>query len=144
MIKKIGKFFPLWVVFSFLFCGMIFAAEGDVIWTRTHNGTANQDDCGYGIAVDSSGNVYVTGCEEVIGEKHNIWVRKYDSDGNELWTRTYSGTAHDDDGYGIAVDGSGNVYVTGSEAVTGESYNIWLRKYEGPFGEHFEPPIKGK
>jgi hypothetical protein len=131
MINKIGKFLPLLVIFSFLFCGMIFAAEGDVIWTRTHNGSANSCDGGYGIAVDASGNVYVTGCEYVIGEWFNIWVRKYDSDGNEIWTRTYNGTSNDwDEGHGIAVDRSGNVYVIGDEYVTGESSNIWVRKYD--------------
>jgi len=119
-------------------------SDGDVVWTRTYNDVANGGDSGYGIAVDRSGNVYVTGYEAVTGEGSNIWVRKYDSDGDVVWTRTYNGTANSwDRGYGIAVDGGGNVYVTGYEFVTGESYNIWVRKYEGAFGEHFEPPQEG-
>jgi len=131
MINKTGKFFPLLIIFSFLFSGMIFAAEGDIVWTRTYNGTANQSDCGYGIAVDGSGNVYITGYESVTGESNNIWVRKYDSEGKEVWTDTYNGTADGEDrGYGIAVDGNGKVYVAGSEWVTGEGYNIWVRKYD--------------
>ena len=130
------KFSVLLVLLSFLFCGTIFAAEGDVIWTKTYNGTANDWDFGCDIAVDGSGNVYVTGYEWVTGEGTNIWVRKYDSDGNELWTRTYNGTANDEDeGYGIAVDGSGNVYVTGYEEVAGELDNIWVRKYDSEGNE---------
>jgi len=125
------KFFPLMCILYSLFYGIVFAAEGDVIWTRTHNDSGDGDDRGYGIAVDASGNVYVTGYETVAGQGCNVWVRKYDPDGNEVWTRTYNGAADNFDiGYGIAVDASGNVYVTGYETVAGEGENIWLRKYD--------------
>ena len=124
------KISVLLVVLSLLFCGTIFGAEGDVIWTRTYNGTSNGKDEGHAIAVDGSGNVYVTGSERVSRKKDNIWVRKYNSDGYEIWTSTHNGTANGSDcGYGIAVDGSGNVYVTGSEEVSEEEENIWVRKY---------------
>jgi len=119
-------------------------SNGNVVWTRTYNGAEDVDDGGYGIAVDGSGNVYVTGDEWVTGEQNNNWVRKYDSDGDVVWTKTHNGPANEKDrSFGIAVDGSGNVYVTGCETVTGESQNIWVRKYEGAYGEHFEPPVEG-
>jgi len=125
------KISVLLVVLSFLFCGTIFGAEGDVLWTRTYDSPGAGDDIGWGIAVDGSGNVYVTGYEEVAGEEDNIWVRKYTSGGDVVWTRTYNGADDGDDiGYGIAVDGSGNVYVTGYETVSGEGGNIWVRKYD--------------
>jgi hypothetical protein len=130
MINKILNFFILLFIYSFLFCGMIFAAEGDVIWTRTYNGPANDWDFGYGIAVDGTGNVYVTGSVTVSLEDEDIWGRKYNSEGDEVWTRTHNGTANPfDEGYGIAVDGSGNVYITGCEDVIGQGTNIWVRKY---------------
>jgi len=125
------KISVLLVVLSFLFCGTVLAAEGDVLWTRTYNDAANAGDYGYGIAVDGDGNVYVVGSDYVIGQNDNIWVRKYDSNGYVVWTSTYNGADNGVDiGYGIAVDGSGNVYVTGREKVTGEGYNIWVRKYD--------------
>ena len=40
-----------------------------------------------------------------------MFVRKYDTDGKELWTRQFGSTSYDY-GYGVAVDGSG-VYVAG-------------------------------
>ena len=67
MINKTGGLFPLLVIFSFLFCGIILAAEGNVVWTRTYNGAADDCDVGLGIAADGSGNVYVTGFECVTG-----------------------------------------------------------------------------
>jgi uncharacterized delta-60 repeat protein len=107
-----------------------YSSSGNEVWTRTHNGPDNNNDAGYSIAVDTSGNVYVTGYETVTGEGENIWIRKYNSDGSTNWTRTHNGSADSvDRGYGIAVDTSGNVYVTGFENANNGGYNIWVRKY---------------
>ena len=105
-------------------------SAGNVIWTRTHDGPADNLDYGKGIAVDTSGNVYAIGDERVTGEGANIWVRKYDSAGNVIWTRTHNGNANGSDyGNGITVDTKGNVYAIGNTTITGESYNIWVQKY---------------
>ena len=118
--------------------------NGAEIWTRTYNGVANGVDMGSGIAVDISGNVYVTGSEEIAGHSYNIWTRKYNSNGAEIWTRTYNGAANStDSGIGIAVDDSGNVYVTGTEEVTGQSYNIWTRKYDSSGSEVWTKTYNG-
>src|SRR3989339_285542 len=102
------------------------------LWTKTYNGATNGNDYGMGIAVDISGNIYVTGYEKITGQSANIWIRKYDNNGAEIWTRTYNGVANGVDmGSGIAVDISGNVYVTGSEEIAGHGSNIWTRTYNG-------------
>ncbi len=107
-------------------------SDGTELWTRTYDGPANGWDIGMDIAVDGSGNVYVIGTVSVSGQLANIWVRKYDGDGNEVWTKTYNGAADDwDNGSDIAVDGSGNVYVAGYETVSGQGLNVWVRKYDG-------------
>jgi len=72
-------------------------SSGAEIWSLTDVGDA------YGIAVDSSGNVYVTYYNNA-GSKT---VRKLNSSGAEIWSLTDVGNA-----CGIAVDSSGNVYVT--------------------------------
>ena len=106
-------------------------SNGMDVWVRSYNGNANKDDKGNGITVDNSGNVYVTGFETVNGQGTNVWIRKYDSNGNEVWTKTYNGIANGDDaGNAVAVDNSGNVYVTGYETIAGEYENIWTRKYD--------------
>ena len=86
---------------------------------------------GRSIAVDSSGNVYVTGTTTgdlfatVAGES-DAYVAKYDTDGNQVWAKQF-GSIHREWGNGVAVDSSGNVYVTGTTmgdlfgTITGES-----------------------
>ncbi len=81
-------------------------------------------DGGYGITVDDSGNAYVTGFTESSDfptqNPHQTYqggfdavVTKLSSSGDSLVYSTYLGGGEEDCGYGIAVDGSGNAYVTG-------------------------------
>lgn len=82
-------------------------------------------DEGYAIAVDSAGAVYVTGwtyCNDFFTSgaydiSHNgaqdVFVAKLSADGSTLEYATYLGGDSNEEGHGIAVDGSGNAYVTG-------------------------------
>ena len=87
------------------------------------------DDYGYGIAVDGSGNAYVAGVTESTeatfpvtvgpdltynGDPCDAFVAKVNSTGTALLYCGYIGGSDNDSGYGIAIDGSGNAYVTGS------------------------------
>jgi hypothetical protein len=87
-------------------------ADGNEIWTRQFGEGSIQ-----GITVDVSG-VYVAGSTEGAFQGQTsmgLWdafVRKYDVDGNEAWTRQL-GTRESDHAYGIAVDVSG-AYLAGS------------------------------
>ncbi len=85
----------------------------------------NSDDYAYGIAVDSSGNAYVTGgtsstdfptqnpLQATYGGNQDAFVTKFSADGASLVYSTYLGGNSDDRGDGIAVDSSGNAYATG-------------------------------
>jgi Beta-propeller repeat len=83
------------------------------------------DDFGVGIAVDSSGNAYITGqtdstdfptvnpLQAANGGSLDTFVAKINSTGSALFYSTYLGGSDFDFGYGIAVDNSGNAYITG-------------------------------
>jgi hypothetical protein len=84
-------------------------------------------DRGNAIAVDGSGNAYVTGYtrstdydvtpgafQTTNGGNADVFVTKLNATGTALVYSTYIGGSGDDEGYGIAVDESGNAYVTGS------------------------------
>ncbi len=85
-------------------------------WTR-QLGTANHD-CGYAVAVDAGGNVYVTGYTGGGLDGNNnagyddMFLVKYNAAGEKQWTRQL-GTTSSDYGHGVAVDASGYVYVAG-------------------------------
>ncbi|MFH1957305.1 MAG: right-handed parallel beta-helix repeat-containing protein, partial [bacterium] len=93
--------------------------------STTFNGYGNNDDFGYGVAVDTSGNVYVTGNVSG-GVETDIWVAKYNS--NLILQSSITVGGSNSSGYGVAVDTSGNVYVTGS-VYYGANKNIWVAKY---------------
>jgi hypothetical protein len=111
--------------------------SGNALWTRQF-GTSSEDHA-EGVAVDALSNVYVVGeIFEVSGGAWadiDVFVKKYDVSGNELWTRQF-GTSDWDFVSGVAVDALGNAYVAGevSEALPGQtSYggkDVFVRKYD--------------
>ena len=87
---------------------------GDTLWVRRYNGPGNGPDVALALAVDGSGNLYVTGRSRDIGTDDDYVTIKYDSTGNTLWVRRYNGTGNfADEAIAIAVNGSGDLYVTG-------------------------------
>jgi hypothetical protein len=96
-----------------------------VIYSTYLGGTA--EDLGFGIAVDSAGNAYVTGettsvdfptanpAQSGTGGRADVFVSKLNPSGTALLYSTYLGGSGSggDVGYSIAVDNSGNAYVTG-------------------------------
>ncbi|MBA7681714.1 hypothetical protein ES703_90054 [subsurface metagenome] len=117
--------------------------EGDTLWVRRYDGTGTTGDYGYAVVVDDLGNVYVTGYSFSMGTSFDYVTVKYDPDGVMLWVQTYNGPASSTDmPYAMAVDGSGNIYVTGKSLGTSYDYatvkynpngdTIWVRRYDGP------------
>ncbi len=90
-----------------------------------------------GIATDGTGNVYV--CGHTYGDLAgasaggaDAWVAKYDSGGRQQWAAQL-GSSKRDLALGVAVDGSGNVYVAGgTEGAFGSSgtFDAWLAKFD--------------
>jgi hypothetical protein len=107
-------------------------SDGDEIWTRQF-GTSGRD-AADGVSADSSG-VYVVGfTEQDDGEGvDDAFIRKYNSDGDEIWTRQF-GTSSNDNANAVSADSSG-VYVAGvtdgsfpDESSEGD-FDIFVRKY---------------
>ena len=100
-------------------------AAGNALVYSTYLGGSDSE-TGRGIAVDASGSAYVTGSTEstdfptanpiqpALGGTGDAFVTKLNAAGNALVYSTYLGGSSFEGGYGIAVDGSGNAYVTGS------------------------------
>jgi len=121
--------------------------DGNWLWAKKAGGAYY--DYGYSIATDSSGNCYVTGYFKetasfgdinlTSSESYDIFVAKLDSSGNWLWTKQAGGTINDE-GHGIAIDSSGNSYVTGyfwetasfgsTELTSSGDYDIFVAKLD--------------
>jgi hypothetical protein len=131
-----------------------YSDTGVPLWTNRYNGPANSSDYAHGVAVDSSGNVVVVG--ESVGV--NEWANddyatiKYSATGAPLWTNRYSGPGDPYDGAtAVAVDGGGNVIVTGySESGSGyidyvtfkysaAGVPLWTNHYDGPAHDVDQP-----
>jgi len=114
-----------------------FDPNGSTLWPRQF-GTKGRD-YGQGVAVDAAGQVYVTGCTsmELGGHSsgdYDVYVRKYDTDGNALWTQQL-GTPSYDDSYGVDVDSEGNCYIAGETllSIENDDYDATISKI-GPDG----------
>jgi uncharacterized delta-60 repeat protein len=118
---------------------------GNQIWAVRYDG--GETDSGFKVAVDQSGNVYVTGLS-FAGSYHYITI-KYDTNGNELWARLFDSTGH---GYAatsasdMAIDASGNIYVTGAGAVADSDWAYVTVKYDSAGNElwvaRYDSPVK--
>lgn len=102
---------------------------GNLVWAKNFGGT--QDDKGYAIATDVSGNVFTTGyfmntadfdpaattyTMNGFGGNEDAFVSKLDASGNFVWAKQFNGTAGSPQlfGNGITLDASGNAYISGS------------------------------
>jgi hypothetical protein len=105
-------------------------AAGSSLSYSTFLGGTSRDEC-YGIAVDSSGNAFVTGLtlssnypttlgvfQRFPNGSDDAFVTKLNATGNSLDYSTYIGGNGNDRGFGIAVDSSGNAFVTGNTDFT--------------------------
>ena len=89
---------------------------GALIWNTFLGGSGTDD--GLAIAVDGSGNVYVSGGISDTSGNSNAFAAKLTAAGALTWN-TFLGGSGDGIAYALAVDGSGSVYVAGTGGTTG-------------------------
>lgn len=102
-------------------------AAGNFLWAKRAGGT--QADAATAVRVDKLGNVFVAGYfysatatfgaltvtnkSSPVAGFSDLFLAKYDADGNALWVKATSGSANDT-ATALAVDDAGNAYLTGS------------------------------
>jgi len=98
---------------------------GNYGWAINVGGS--QEDAGFGVDVDDSGHVYVTGFFNGTADfdplgtgntltaagDNDAFLAKYDTGGICRWAKRMGGSSGNDLGFGVTVDGTGNVYATG-------------------------------
>ena len=101
----------------------------DTAWVRHYTGASNSSNHLTALAVDESGNVYVTGSS---GSSTNTdyTTIKYNASGDEQWLVRYNGAANGNDNTtALAIDGDGNIYVTGMSEGIGTDRDYATVKY---------------
>ncbi len=127
---------------DFDYATIAYSGVGVPLWTNRYNGPGNWEDHATGMAVDDSGNVFVTGSSTGSGGDFDYATIAYSGVGVPLWTNRYNGPSNfDDRAIAIAVDGSGNVFVTGTSgfpfrdyatiAYSGAGVPLWTNLYTG-------------
>jgi hypothetical protein len=102
-----------------------FTSTGNVLWAKSAGGTS--DDDAYAVAADTLGNTYITGrfnspvikigSDTLInvvstGISADIFLAKYNTNGNVLWVKSAGGT-DDDIANSVTADPSGEIFMTG-------------------------------
>jgi gliding motility-associated-like protein len=133
-----------------------FSGTGQVLWAKKAGG--NAADKGLSIAVDNTGNCFVTGFftgtatfgTQTITSSNgtqDIFLAKYDSNGNLLWVKRAGGAMTGDIGYAVTTDPQGNAIITGQFRGTATfglfsltsiidptdglpSYDVFIAKYD--------------
>ena len=119
-----------------------YSGAGVALWTNRYNGPSNNTDQAKAIAVDHNGNVFVTGYSTGTNGDYDYATIAYSGAGVALWTNRLNGPGSSIDfPNALAVDGNGNVFVTGYSsgnanfqtiAYSGAGRPLWTNYYDGP------------
>ncbi len=122
-----------------------YSTSGVEQWVARYDGLASGVDEPNAVAIDDTGNVYVTGYSAGSGTGYDYATVKYNPSGTEQWVARYDGPeSYWDIAYAMAIDGAGNVYVTGRSCSSETSWDYTTVKYsQGPGVAEASPDVPG-
>ncbi|MCX6830881.1 MAG: SBBP repeat-containing protein [candidate division Zixibacteria bacterium] len=124
-----------------------YSPSGDTAWVRIFHRSPESYEVANGLAVDESGNVYITGSTQTLGGEANyeFLTLKYSPAGVLEWSRFYKEPNYYAEALAMSLDNSGNICVTGGATLAGSGFWVfatikyypngdtaWLRKYCSP------------
>jgi hypothetical protein len=112
---------------SFDFCTIKYNSSGIQQWLKYYDNPTHNEDQARKIAVDNTGNIYVSGFSDLCMFSCQIYTTlKYSCNGDLVWIKTYGpGTSSGTDIGDLKVDNNCNIYITGMNG-----YNVVTIKYD--------------
>ena len=115
-----------------------YSLNGSKLFTEYFDGGENASDRAFGIAVDETDYIYITGYSTTDNtETEDFTLLKYNSSGEEMWHRTFNGEGNQSDrAFGIAVDEQdGFIFITG-QSTNLAGNNDYLTVAYNPDGDY--------
>ncbi|MCL6465242.1 MAG: SBBP repeat-containing protein, partial [candidate division WOR-3 bacterium] len=120
-----------------------YSPDGDSVWAKRIAGSGASNEIAVAAAIDATGAVYLTGTTGTYPD-YNILTIKLNPDGSEVWRDIYQGPAGKDDSpTALAIDGAGNVYVTGYEKNADNVEDYITIKYNATGGREWHQSYDG-
>ncbi|MHB8894396.1 MAG: NHL repeat-containing protein [Candidatus Geothermincolia bacterium] len=105
------------------------SSDGSVMWEKAY-APPGLNAGAYAVTCDSEGNIYVAGYAEREIAKPDGLIRKYDSNGSLIWSRTYQYATGGSFFTGVCLDANGNPITIGYETDDGTAHGyVVLRKW---------------
>ncbi|MBN2534868.1 MAG: chitobiase/beta-hexosaminidase C-terminal domain-containing protein [Spirochaetales bacterium] len=102
--------------------------EDTVNWDKAFDWYEGNDSA-QAVVTDSENNVYVSGW--FTDGSDILWgLKKYTTNGSEVWTDEWNYSTGDDEAQGMAVDSNDNIYVVGLITNGSGDYDWWMKKYD--------------
>lgn len=119
--------------------------DGKLLWEARYNPPRNRIDICETLAVDTAGNVFVTGIDRTSKTSYDMTTLKYNAQGKKKWLARFTDPGQTfDASEDIGVDPQGNVFITGYSYSEKTEYDFvtvkyntegleeWVVKYDGP------------
>ena len=125
-------------------------SDQTIVWSDIYDGPGSgagddDDDFGNDVAVDVNGDVLVSATHRVDDQQWDLWLRKYDADGNELWTHTSDAVGGNDFADAVVTDSNGDIYLAASvdTSVMPTVSEGWVRKLDTDGNELWTETLPG-